>query len=141
MPIIIGMVGTIGKTSNKGKTMNGLDLKNLVKLIQKYVDMLRNTDMCPEETQIFLHDALVSVHGCRKEIANQAIDEWEELPLSVNPLEGLRERDSWPWVYVTREGVAHATPPEDTVFRARKVSPVFFQSIVEKSCNSENNVQ
>ena len=54
--------------------MNPIDLKTLPDLIQKYVDALRNTELCPEETQIFLVDALVNVHGYKKEIANEAID-------------------------------------------------------------------
>ena len=84
VPIIIEMVGTIGKTNNKGKTMNGLELKNLVIIVHKYAYALRHTDLCPEEREIFFHDALVNVHGIKRDAANLAIDTWLDLPPTDN---------------------------------------------------------
>jgi hypothetical protein len=107
------MVGTIGKTNNKGKTMNGLDLKSLVITVHKYAYALRHTELCPEEREIFFHDALVDVHGIKRDAANLAIDTWLDLPLTDN----------------------------ESIESVHEIPHTFFRSIVKKSCNSKSNVQ
>tara|TARA_R100000664_G_C2757330_1_gene145514 strand:- start:844 stop:1362 length:519 start_codon:yes stop_codon:yes gene_type:complete len=122
--------------------MDSIDLKSLVTIVEKYVDALRNTDLCPEETQVFLHDALVNVHGYTKEAANEAIDAWENAGWKperwdAEQVEKLWDEDSCMLETITEAGIFEyeLTPDEIEYFewiRGRYlVADILADTIVE----------